>query len=183
MTAPLKPIIMPYRGTWPKIDDSAFVAPGAAIAGDLILGPEASIWFNCTVRADVNLIRIGARSNIQDGTTIHCTYEGHGTFIGADVTVGHNAILHACTLEDGAFVGMQACVLDGCVVESGAMIAAGALMTPGKRAKKGEMWAGNPARPLRPVKDSEKAMFREIVERYVGLGREFKAACQDESKA
>lgn len=148
-------LIMPWKGIHPQIATNVWIAANAAVIGDVVVGERSGIWFGCTVRGDVNEIRIGARTNIQDGTVIHVTGGGHGTYIGDDVTVGHAAILHACTVEDGGFVGMQACVMDGAVVESGAMVAAGALVTPGKRVRRGEVWAGRPAKMLRPMTPEE----------------------------
>ncbi|MBF0562983.1 MAG: gamma carbonic anhydrase family protein [Alphaproteobacteria bacterium] len=152
-------ILLPWHGVMPQIAADAFIAPNATVIGDVIIGAEASIWFGTIVRGDVHEIRIGARTNIQDATVVHCTAGKFGTYIGADITIGHGAILHACTLEDGCFIGMGATVMDGAVVESGAMIAAGALVTPGKRVKRGQLWAGSPAKCIRPVSDDERAFF------------------------
>src|SRR6187549_4283365 len=124
-----RPTIAPYAGKSPRIHATAFVAPGACLIGDVEIGPDASIWYNCVLRADLNRIVVGARSNVQDGTVIHV--EPHlPTLIGEDVLVGHMAILHACTVADRAFVGMGAIALDGSRIESGAMLAAGALLGP-----------------------------------------------------
>ena len=168
--------ILPYRGVMPTIADAAWVAPSAWVIGDAVIGPETGIWFGCTVRGDVNEIRIGARTNIQDGTVVHVTGGGHGTYIGDNVTVGHAAILHACTVEDLAFIGMQACVMDGVVMESGAMVAAGALVTPGKRVPAGQLWAGRPAKPMRALTPEEAADIPASAERYVQLARNYLTA-------
>ena len=128
-----------------------------------------------TVRGDVHEIRIGADTNVQDGAVIHCSYEKFGTYIGARVTVGHLALLHGCTVEDDAFIGMKACVMDGAVVEKGGWVAAGALVTPGKRVKSGELWAGSPAKFFRAVTADEREGAETAMRRYVGLGREYKA--------
>ena len=167
-------LILPYRGVLPKIDESAFVAQTAVIAGNVEIGPEAGIWFGCVIRGDVNEIRIGARTNIQDGTIIHCTRDKWGCHIGGNITVGHGAILHACTLEDDCFIGMGAIVMDNARVESGAMVAAGALVAPGKVVRKGELWAGNPARPMRPLTERELAFFPVSAQHYVNLARDYK---------
>lgn len=167
-------LILPFTGTTPTIDDSAFVAATATVIGDVVIGPETGIWFGCVVRGDVNEIRIGARTNIQDGTVIHVSGEGQGTYIGDDITVGHMALLHACTLESGCFIGMKACVMDGAYVESGAMVAAGALVTPGKRVKRGELWAGSPARAIRPLTDRELAYFPVSARKYAELARAYR---------
>ena len=165
--------LLPYRGTWPRIDPTAFVAEGCRIIGDVEIGPEANIWFNCVIRGDEQAVRIGARSNVQDGTVIHVHSAKQGTYIGADVTIGHKALLHACTIEDGGFVGMGAIVLDEAVVEGGGMLAAGAMLTPGKRLPTGELWAGSPARRARALSDEELAGFSKTVENYRARGQEY----------
>ena len=143
--------ILPYQGKHPRIHDSAFIAPGCRIIGDVEIGAEASIWYNCVIRADVNRIVIGARTNIQDGSVIHCDSptadapQGFPTLIGEDVLVGHMAMLHGCTLQDRAFVGLGTIVMNGCTIESDAMLAAGAMLTPGKRVPAGQLWGGRPA--------------------------------------
>jgi carbonic anhydrase/acetyltransferase-like protein (isoleucine patch superfamily) len=122
------------EGVHPRVHPTAFVAPTAAVIGDVEIGAGASIWFHCILRGDTNLIRVGAGSNIQDGSVLHVNPgEGMACMIGDDVTVGHMAIVHAATLHDGAFVAMSAVVLDGAVIEAGGVLAAGAVLTPGKR--------------------------------------------------
>lgn len=169
------PILLPYRGALPRIDPCAYIAANATIIGDTHIGADTGVWFGCVVRGDVNEIRIGARTNIQDLTMIHCAEAGQGTYIGNDITVGHSAVLHACSIEDGALIGIHACVMDDCIVEPGAMVAAGALVTPGKVVKAGEVWAGNPARKLRDVNQKDRDFFAVNVTRYVKLAREYKA--------
>ena len=145
--------IVSYCGKTPRIADDAWIAPNATIIGDVEIGPRSSVWFNCTVRGDVNIIRIGDGTNIQDGTVIHVDSKKYGTFVGDNVLIGHMALIHACLIEDGAFIGMKACVMDGAIVERRAMVAAGALVTPGKVVPTGQLWAGSPAvyfRDLRP---------------------------------
>ncbi len=164
-------IQLPYRGAKPKIDPAAFVAQGAVIVGDVEIGPQSSIWFGCVLRGDVNVIRVGARTNIQDGTVVHVASKGQGTYIGNDVTVGHMALLHACTLEDNSFVGMKAVVMDGAKVESHAMLAAGALLPPGKIVPKGQLWAGNPAKFWRELTAEDLANFDLRTEQYVELAQ------------
>lgn len=168
------PILLPWQGTHPKIAATAFIAPGASVIGDVVIGADSSVWFSCVVRGDVNEIRIGDRSNIQDGTVIHVTKGGNGTYIGDDVLVGHGCILHACTLESGAFVGMGATILDGAVVEGGAMIAAGAMVTPGKRVPAGELWAGSPAKKMRDLSEDDMAGFVKQCAHYVVLARGYR---------
>ena len=128
-----RPIILPWNGVNPTIADDAFVAPNATIIGDTEIGPLSSIWFNVVLRGDVNHIRIGARTNIQDGTIVHVATNSYPTLIGDNVLIGHMAVIHACNLEDGCFIGMAATVMDGAVIEAGAMVAAGALVSPGKK--------------------------------------------------
>jgi carbonic anhydrase/acetyltransferase-like protein (isoleucine patch superfamily) len=172
-------LIKPHDGIIPKIAPDAFIAETAVIIGAVEIGAAASIWYGCVLRGDSNSIKIGARTNIQDGTIIHVNHEREGaagtkTTIGSDVTVGHMALLHACTLEDGSFVGMKACVMDGVVVESGAMVAAGALVTPGKRVKKGELWAGSPAKLMRPLSEKEIAYFAYSAQHYAELAATYR---------
>src|ERR1700744_6326282 len=174
MSNPPVPIILPYRGILPKIDPRAYVAPGAVVIGDVEIGSESSVWFGCVLRGDVNHIRIGARTNIQDGTVIHTASgkqparlgtntptppEGFPTLIGDNVTVGHMTLLHACTIESGGFVGMKSAVMDGAKIESGGMLAAGALLTPGKVIKKGQLWPGSPAKFWRDLTPDDLAQF------------------------
>ena len=166
--------ILPYKGIMPKIHESAFIAPSASVIGDVVIGEGSNIWYNVAIRGDVHEIRIGARTNIQDGSVIHVTTDFSGTYVGDDVTVGHSAILHACTVEDFGFVGMQACVMDGAVVEGFGMLAAGALLTPGKRVPKGQLWAGRPARYMRDLTDEETAYIKWSAPHYVELGQEHK---------
>ena len=168
-------MILPYKGILPTVHRTAFVAPTAVVIGDVEIGEDTGIWFGCVLRVDVNVIRIGRRTNIQDGTIIHVASRGQGTFIGDDITVGHMAVLHACTLEDGCFVGMKACVMDGATVESQAMVAAGALVTPGKRVLRGQLWAGSPARYSRDLTPDELAFFPESARHYGELARSYRA--------
>lgn len=171
-------LILPYKDILPKIHDTAFVAPTASIIGDVEIGEETQIWYGCTARGDVNDIKIGARTNIQDGTVIHVTHGVAGTYIGDDVTVGHSAILHACTVHDKGFVGMQACVMDNAVVESYGMVAAGALIAPGKIVKSGELWVGRPAKPVRELTQEERDYIDWSAPHYVVLGQEHKKNCE-----
>lgn len=167
------PIILPYRGIMPRIDATAFVAPGAVVIGDVVIGPESSIWFGCVIRGDVNIIRIGARTNIQDGSVVHVASSGKGTRIGDEVTVGHCALLHECQLDDHAFVGMKAAVMDGAHIESYAMLAAGALLSPRKTISSGQLWAGIPAKFLRDVTPEDRAEFELRARQYALLGKEY----------
>ncbi len=172
----MPPIIQPYREIWPRIHDTAYVADSATIIGDVEIGPGSSVWPAAVIRGDVNDVRIGANTNIQDGTVIHVAKDLQGTYVGDDITIGHMVLLHACTLGSGCFIGMRSCLMDGVVVERGAMVAAGALVTPGKRVRAGEVWAGVPAKPQRTLRPEEAAYFQVSVERYRGLAAEYAAA-------
>lgn len=164
---------LPYRGVMPTVSDQAFVAQTATVIGDVHIGEGSGIWYGCVVRGDVNEIRIGKDTNIQDLTMIHCAELGQGTYLGDNITVGHAAILHACTIEDNALIGIQACVMDDCLVESGAMVAAGALVTPGKIVKSKEVWAGRPAKKLREINDRDLEFLEINTERYKRLAAEY----------
>lgn len=158
----------------PAIADNVFIAPSADVIGDVTIGAGTSIWFNVTLRGDGNFIRIGTGSNIQDNSVVHITSKAFGTIIGNDVLVGHSALIHGCTLEDNAFVGFAAQVMDGCVVASDAMLAAGALLTPGKAIPARELWAGRPARFVRTLSEEEIARNRAGVQAYQGLREVFR---------
>lgn len=178
----VKANLIAIDGLKPKVDETAFVAPGCQVIGDVEIGADASLWYNCVVRGDVNRIRIGARTNIQDGSTIHCDSpdtvrpEGWPTLIGDDCLIGHMVLLHGCTLHDRAFVGMGATVMNGAVIESDGMLAAGALLTPGKVIASGQLWAGRPAKYLRDLTSAEIADNAAGVARYVENGRRHAAA-------
>lgn len=160
----------------PSVPADAFVAPSAAVIGDVTIGPRASIWYGSILRGDVGSIHVGAGTNIQDGTIVHVAKTNISgnvgpTIIGKNVTVGHNAVLHACTVEDEAFVGMGATVLDGAVVERGAMLAAGALLLQNARVPSGEIWAGSPAKFLRKLTEQEAAFIPKSAENYASLAK------------
>ncbi len=169
-------------GKAPRIHSSAFIAPGCRIIGDVEIGPDASIWYNCVIRADVNRIVIGARSNIQDGSVIHCDSPkpqrpgGLPTIIGEDVLIGHMAMIHGSILEDRAFVGLGAIVMDGCRIASDAMLAAGAMLTQGKVIESRQMWMGRPAAYARDLTEAALAEMRAGVAGYVVNGRLHAAA-------
>lgn len=171
----------PFEGKHPAVDSTAWVAPTAAVIGDVTLGPGSNVWFHCVLRGDTNFIRIGARTNIQDGTIIHVNSGGECTIIGDDVTVGHMAIIHACTLQDRAFVGMGAIVLDGAVIEAGGVLAAGAVLPPGKRIGPLELWMGNPAKLARVLTPEQRAGFDTTAPHYVELSGRYRAASASEA--
>ncbi len=168
--------IYPFAGITPQVAASAFIAPGARIIGDVQIGADSSIWYNCVLRGDVETIRIGARSNVQDGSVVHVTTRRWKTEIHDDVLIGHLAMIHGCIIESHGFIGLGAIVMDGCVIESGGMLAAGALLTPGKRIGSGELWAGRPAKLLRMLTDDDMARNRAGAAGYVELAKAHKRA-------
>ncbi len=168
--------LYPFEGKVPVVHPSAFVAPTAAVIGDVEIGEGSNIWYHCVLRGDTNYIRIGARSNIQDGTIIHVNAGTQCTVIGDDVTVGHAAIIHACTLKDRAFVGMGATVLDEAVIEEGGVLAAGSVLPPGKRIGRLELWMGNPARLVRVLTEEQRAGFDRTAPHYVELAGRHRAS-------
>ena len=168
-------LLKPYRGIVPKIDTTAFVAENAAIIGDVEIGAGTGIWYGCTLRGDVNDIKIGARTNIQDGTVIHTSLGVQGTYIGDDVTVGHMALLHACTIGNKAFIGMQSLIMDEVVVEDEAMVAAGSMVTPRKRIPRHQLWGGRPARYMRDMTSEEIEYLQISADRYAALAQEYKS--------
>ena len=175
--------LLEFEGKSPRIDPAAFVAAGSRLIGDVELGPETSIWYNCVLRGDMNRIRVGARSNLQDGSVVHVDplrpggpAEGYPCLIGEEVLIGHMAMVHGCILHDRAFVGLGSIVMDGCVIESDAMLAAGAMLTPGKRIPSGQLWAGRPARFVRELTDQDIAGMRLGAAHYVALAKRHAAA-------
>jgi carbonic anhydrase/acetyltransferase-like protein (isoleucine patch superfamily) len=168
--------LLPYLDKMPKVAPDAFIAPGAILVGDVEVGPGASVWYNCVLRGDVNYIRVGEGSNIQDGTVVHVD-RTYPTIIGKNCLIGHLAIVHGCTMEDGSFIGMKACVMDGCVVETGAMVAAGALVPPGRRVTPG-VWGGLPAKYLRDLKPEETFNLSDSPRRYMQYAQEHKKSIE-----
>ncbi len=157
----------------PQISPSNFVAPSADIIGDVVLGEESSVWFNVTIRGDVNYIRIGRRSNVQDNSCIHVMNTDGPTIIGDEVTIGHNAMVHGCTIHDRVLVGIHATVLDKVVVHSDVIIAAGTLVPPGKILESGWLYMGNPARQARRLTDDEIAGIKKYADNYVKYSRTY----------
>lgn len=177
------PHLRPYRGTFPTLGERVFIDPMATVIGDVVLGDDVSVWPMTVVRGDVNFIRIGARTNLQDGSVIHVSHDGPhaklGGFaarIGSDVTVGHKAIIHACTIEDAVLIGMGAVVLDGAVVRRHGFVGAGALVPPGKVVGEGEMWLGSPAKFARNLSDAEIEALYYSAGHYVKLKDDYLAA-------
>lgn len=175
--------LRPYLEHSPALGRRAYVDPAAVVIGDVVLGDDVSIWPGCVVRGDVNFIRIGARSNVQDGSVIHVSHDGphaklggFATVIGEDVTIGHKAIIHACRIGDAALIGMGAIVLDGAVVERRGFVGAGALVAPGKVVGEGELWLGNPARKVRVLDEAEIEGLYYSAQHYVRLKDRYLAA-------
>lgn len=168
------PIIESFMGLSPEISQSAFLASSAVISGAVRIGDDVSIWHNVTLRGDANYITIGKGTNIQDNSCVHIDSSRYPTIIGDYVTIGHSAIIHACTLGDESFVGMGAIVMDGAVIEPQAMVAAGAMVTPGKTVPSGELWAGRPAKKMRDLTEAEIAELRISALRYIEFGRAYR---------
>ncbi|MBS0591161.1 MAG: gamma carbonic anhydrase family protein [Proteobacteria bacterium] len=172
----------PYRDRRPRLGENVYVDPAAVLIGDVELGDDVSLWPCVVARGDVNFIRIGARTNIQDGAVLHVTHDGPYTpggaplLVGEDVTVGHGAILHACTIENACLIGMHATVLDKVVVRRHAMIGAGAVVSPGKIVGEGELWLGNPARCVRTLTDRQIEQLYYSAQHYVRLKNDYLSA-------
>jgi carbonic anhydrase/acetyltransferase-like protein (isoleucine patch superfamily) len=176
--------IRPYLEHLPVLGARAYVDEAATVIGDVVLGDDTSVWPGTVIRGDVNFIRIGERTNVQDGTVIHVSHDGphaklggFATRIGSDVTIGHKAIIHACTIEDAVLIGMGAIVLDGAVVKKHGFVGAGAVVSPGKVVGEGELWLGNPARMVRLLGEAEieglyysAQHYMRLKDRYLGAG-------------
>ena len=156
------PVILPVKGIDPKFGKNCFIAPNATVVGDVVIGDDCSIWFNAVVRGDVNSIRIGNKVNIQDGAVLHCTYEKTKVFLGNNVSVGHNAIVHGCKVHDNVLIGMGAIVMDNCEIGSNTIIAAGAVVTEGTVVPSGCIFAGVPAKK---VKDISQELIKGEIDR------------------
>jgi carbonic anhydrase/acetyltransferase-like protein (isoleucine patch superfamily) len=160
-------LILPVNGIAPQLGPDCFVADNATIVGDVVLGAKCTVWFNAVVRGDVNSIRIGEQTNIQDGAIIHCTYQKAATTIGARVSIGHRAIVHGCTVADDVLIGMGAIVMDHAVVGAGCIIAAGAVVLENTQCEPGYLYAGIPARKIKLITDEQRAMIARTADNYV----------------
>lgn len=169
------PLVEPFRGRTPRLHPTVLVMDGAAVIGDVEIGEGSSVWPGAVVRGDVHHVRVGARTNLQDGVVVHVTTDRHPTVIGDDVTVGHKAVLHGCTVKERCLVGIGAVVLDGAVVGPDAMVGAGALVTPGTVVPPGVLVLGSPAKVRRELTDEEKAGLRESAAHYVELAAQYRA--------
>lgn len=165
--------IYEHKGVRPTIGRGVFVAPNATVIGDVHLGDESSVWFGATLRGDVFPIRIGARTNVQDGSVVHVTGGKAATTVGDDVTLGHMVLLHGCTIGARCLVGMGSIVLDGAVLGEDSVLAAGSLLTPGAKIPPRSLAMGRPAKVLRPIRDADVAWVREAGELYVQYARTF----------
>jgi carbonic anhydrase/acetyltransferase-like protein (isoleucine patch superfamily) len=163
--------VLPFRGARPSVAASAWLAPGAVVIGDVVIGPESSLWFGAVVRGDVHRIRIGARTNLQDHCVVHVTRDRFATEIGDEVTVGHRAVVHGCSVGDGALIGIGAIVLDGARVGEEALVGAGALVAPGAEIPAGTLALGVPARVVRALSADERAAQRARAAEYVETAR------------
>jgi carbonic anhydrase/acetyltransferase-like protein (isoleucine patch superfamily) len=165
-------VIKPFRGRTPQLGAEAWVAETAMVIGDVVLGPRANIWYGAVIRGDVEKIRIGADSNVQDNSVIHVDSSGFSTVVGERVTVGHRVVLHGCKIGDGALIGIGAIVMNGAEIGEGALVGAGALVPQGSKIPAGMLAVGAPARVKRPLTDEEKQALRESATHYVQLAQE-----------
>ena len=173
-------MILPFGGATPKIHPEAFVAETAVVIGDVEIGAGTSIWYGCVVRGDINKIRIGRNTNVQDGTVIHVNHDRYGdggmpTFIGDDVTIGHMALIHACTIEDECLIGMRATVMDGAVIGRNSIVGAAALVTAGTIIPPGSLVLGSPAKVKRELDEQERASILELADKYTRVAQAHKA--------
>lgn len=159
--------ILPVRGFTPQYPNTCFIAPNATLVGELTMGQHCSVWFNAVIRADVNFIKIGDYTNIQDGVIIHCTYQKAGTTIGNYVNIGHQAMVHGCEIQDHVLVGMGAIVMDNAVVEPYCIIAAGAVVLENTRCESGYLYAGIPAKKIKAITEEQRALLNQLPHNYV----------------
>ena len=159
-------LILPVKNVFPEIGTNCFLAENSTIVGDVIIGDNCSVWFNAVIRGDVNYIRIGNNSNIQDGAVIHCTYQKAATEIGNNVSIGHNALVNGCTLYDHVLIGMGAIVMDHAIVNEYCIIAAGAIVLENTVCEAGYLYAGIPARKIKPLTDQQIEMLNKLPENY-----------------
>jgi carbonic anhydrase/acetyltransferase-like protein (isoleucine patch superfamily) len=163
--------VLPFENATPRVAPDAWIAPGAVVVGNVELGAGASVWYGCVLRGDVNAIRVGARSNVQDGAVLHVTRDRFETVVGDEVTIGHRAVVHGCRVGDGALIGIGAIVLDGAEVGEGALVGAGAVVTPGEIVPPRSLVLGTPARVVRMLEDDERERQRARALDYVELAQ------------
>lgn len=168
------PVILPVKDKSPSWGNDCFIAENATIVGDVIMGNKCSVWFNAVIRGDVNYIKIGNNSNIQDGAVIHCTYNGAATNIGNYVSIGHNALVHGCTLKDHTLIGMGAIVMDKAIIEEYVIIGAGSVVLERTVCESGYLYAGTPAKKIKPLTGEQRAMLDRLPDNYVMYSGWFK---------
>jgi carbonic anhydrase/acetyltransferase-like protein (isoleucine patch superfamily) len=161
------PVILPVNEIDPKWGEGCFIAPNATIVGDVVMGNQCSVWFNAVIRGDVNLIRIGHETNIQDGAIIHATYLKAATYIGNRVSVGHNAIVHGCDVKDNVLIGMGAIVMDHAVINEYCIIAAGSVVLENTICESGYIYAGTPAKKIKPITEEQRALLNKLPDNYI----------------
>ena len=171
----MAPVLLAYEGKEPRIDETVFLAHGVCVIGDVVIGKESSVWFNSVVRGDVHWVRIGERTNIQDGCVLHVARKQWALTVGSDVTVGHRAILHGCTIEDGCLIGMGATILDGAVVRKNSMVAAGALVLEGFEVPGGMLAAGIPAKVKRVLTAEERKGLLQSAVNYAVFAKSYRS--------
>lgn len=168
-------MIKAVRGISPKIGEDCFIAENATIVGEVVMGNQCSVWFNAVLRGDVHFIKMGDKVNVQDGAVIHCTYNKSPTIIGDNVSIGHNAIVHGCTIKDNVLIGMGSIIMDDCVVESNSIIAAGAVVTKGTHVPSGTVFAGMPAKKIKDISpELSQGEINRIAEAYIMYSGWFK---------
>ena len=167
-------LLLPVKNIHPSIPDTCWIAPNATIVGDVTFGDHCSVWFNAVIRGDVHFIKIGDRTNIQDGAIIHCTYQKASTTIGNDVSIGHNALVHGCTLKDHVLVGMGAIVMDNVIVEEYCIIAAGSVVLENTLCESGFLYAGTPAKKIKALTEDQIALLNKLPNNYIMYSDWFK---------
>jgi carbonic anhydrase/acetyltransferase-like protein (isoleucine patch superfamily) len=167
-------LILPVNNIYPQIPDSCFIAENSTIVGDVLFGNDCSVWFNAIIRGDVHSIEIGARTNIQDGAVIHCTYQKAKTVIGNDVSIGHRAIVHGCTVHDHVLIGMGAIVMDHAVINEYCIIAAGSIILENTICESGYIYAGSPAKKIKPISEDQRKLLDKLPINYIMYSDWFK---------
>lgn len=167
-------LVLPVKNIHPTIPTTCWLAPNSTIVGDVILGENCSVWFNAVIRGDVHFIKVGDRTNIQDGAVIHCTYQKAATVIGNDVSIGHNALVHGCTVHDHVLIGMGAIVMDNAILEEFTIIAAGSVVLENTICESGYLYAGTPAKKIKPITDSQRDLLNKLSSNYMMYSDWFK---------
>jgi carbonic anhydrase/acetyltransferase-like protein (isoleucine patch superfamily) len=168
------PVILPVKGISPSFGEDCFIAPNATIVGDVVMGDNCSVWFNAVIRGDVHYIKIGNNTNIQDGAVIHCTYHYAATNIGNCVSIGHNAMVHGCTVHDHVLIGMGAIVMDHAILEEFVIIGAGSVVLEKTICESGFLYAGTPAKKIKPLTEEQREMLKRLPDNYIMYAGWFK---------